>query len=305
MQFDPQRVAFGRHETFPLRFAWLPKGFQAMQANPRIFEEDEAIVTLGVGKNMVRSIRYWLIATQLAQPGEVGLESTALGLSLLAEDGWDPYLEDETTIWLLHWLLVTNPAWATVNTWFFNQFHKPRFTGQEAQTSFVDWCRENVKSRFAAGTAKKDVAVLLRAYVRARSTGAIPIEETLDSPLSLLGLISYATGEKAYRSHLDARPDVSNAVLAFATAQLVNSRGEASVPIEQLMYPSDGWPSLGTTFRLTENELITRLEQFARDSNSGFEVRETAGIHQLYRLKDVDPIVFLGNHYSQEERVAA
>ena len=65
--FNPARVSFGRHETFPLRYAWLPKGFAEMKGNPRCFESDEAPVRLGVGKNMVHAIRYWLRAARMAR----------------------------------------------------------------------------------------------------------------------------------------------------------------------------------------------------------------------------------------------
>ena len=63
------KVAFGRHETFHLRFAWLVKGFAAFQANADLFDDvDAATVTLGVGKNMVQAIRYWMRAAQLIDP---------------------------------------------------------------------------------------------------------------------------------------------------------------------------------------------------------------------------------------------
>ena len=282
-----------------------PKGFEAMLQNGGIFEEEEGVVVLGVGKNMVRSIRYWLIATQMAQPADIGLEPTDLGRLLLAKDGLDPYLEDEATIWLLHWLIATNPEWATVNNWFFNHFHKPRFTSAEAQTAFVDYCRENIKSRFSATTVKKDVAVLMRSYVRARVTGRVPAEEALDSPLSLLGLVSYAAGEKVYRSFADLRPDLPVGIFGFAVSQIFAQRNETALPIEQLMYPKDGWPGLGTVFRLTENELIRKLELFAQDSRGVYELRETAGLHQLYLLTDDDPIEHLRSYYQTEARDAA
>ena len=98
--FNPARVSFGRHETFPLRYAWLPKGFSEMKGSPRCFESDEAPVRLGVGKNMVHAIRYWLRAARMARVTPDGMLATALGDRLFSEGGWDPYLEDEGTLWL-------------------------------------------------------------------------------------------------------------------------------------------------------------------------------------------------------------
>ena len=59
-------AAFGRHESFPLRFGWITKGLDALADDPKIFTREDATVVLGVGKNMVNSIRYWLQATRVA-----------------------------------------------------------------------------------------------------------------------------------------------------------------------------------------------------------------------------------------------
>ncbi|WP_024333179.1 DUF4007 family protein [Desulfotignum balticum] len=65
MYFNPKKVAFSRHESFVLRFGWLMKGFRAFEDDPNIFTNKDAVVTLGVGKNMVNSIRHWLRASKL------------------------------------------------------------------------------------------------------------------------------------------------------------------------------------------------------------------------------------------------
>lgn len=100
----PNKATFGRHETFSLRYGWLTKGFQAFKDNNGIFNSDEATVQLGVGKNMVNSIRYWLRAAQMLEMSHDGPQATEIGKAIFSEQGWDPYLEDEATLWLIHWL---------------------------------------------------------------------------------------------------------------------------------------------------------------------------------------------------------
>src|SRR5688572_10567858 len=64
---------FSGHETFPLRYSWLPKAFAALCSRPKLFaDEDLAMVELGVGKNMVRAIRFWVRAAGVAIASEVG-----------------------------------------------------------------------------------------------------------------------------------------------------------------------------------------------------------------------------------------
>ena len=50
MKFDGTKVAFGRHQTFAVRYGWLSKGFQAVKKNPNILRSEEAVEVLGVGK---------------------------------------------------------------------------------------------------------------------------------------------------------------------------------------------------------------------------------------------------------------
>ncbi|WP_419600385.1 DUF4007 family protein [Thiolapillus sp.] len=194
MKFNPIKVAFGRHETFALRYSWLTKGYQAV-SKPKgnsIFSSDEATVVLGVGKNMVNAIRYWLQAAQLIAPAQSGFETTPLGDKIFGKKGFDPYLEDEATIWLVHWLIASNPELATGWYWFFNKFHKPEFTSQEAASALLEFAKQNIQSKFSATTVKQDSAIVLRMYARSKGNTRTPIEEVLDSPLSLLGLITQA-----------------------------------------------------------------------------------------------------------------
>src|SRR5947209_1089192 len=94
--------SFARHETFHPRFGWLRKAVSAASGEPgNVFNDPEATVKLGVGKNMVHAIRYWGMAFKLlehqenpARPRLPFVVPTPFGLQLLGEDGWDPYLED-------------------------------------------------------------------------------------------------------------------------------------------------------------------------------------------------------------------
>lgn len=62
--------SFGGHETFTFRYGWLKKGVDGLEQQPDIFGQESAMVQLGVGKNMVRSIRHWCLATQVIREGE-------------------------------------------------------------------------------------------------------------------------------------------------------------------------------------------------------------------------------------------
>ena len=54
---DSSKYRFSGHETFPCRYAWLPKAVKALRDDELIFSKmDEAIVLMGLGKNMVKAL---------------------------------------------------------------------------------------------------------------------------------------------------------------------------------------------------------------------------------------------------------
>ena len=124
------KFSFSGHEKFHCRQFWLKKGYDFLQAGKK-FSDDDAVVALGVGKNMVNSIRYWMKAFDLVDENE---QPNPFAHDLFGENGKDPYLENEGTIWLLHYRLVTTGN-ATLYSLFFNEFRKERieFTKEQLQ----------------------------------------------------------------------------------------------------------------------------------------------------------------------------
>ena len=301
MLLNPKKVAFGRHETFVLRYSWLTKGFQAMKSNPDIFSDENSTVELGVGKNMVSSIKYWLQATKLIKPkSDKGFESTKLGDSVFGDNGFDPYLEDEGTIWLIHWLLSSNPDQATGWFWFFNNFHKQEFSSEEVASSLVDYVAQNITTKFSKTTLKNDAKAVLRMYGRSNNNSKGVVEEALDSPLSTLGLVSQSLIGKTYKSQQGERKNLPIHIFGYAIIEYMQSLKIKQSPIDELMYSKELVASPGAVFRLSENSLITKLEMLANTFPDNFEVRETAGIHQFYILQDLDKKDILTKYYQHE-----
>ena len=53
------KIGFSGHETFVCRHFWLKKGYDFIKSG-HSFSQDDAVVRLGVGKNMVTAISFWL-----------------------------------------------------------------------------------------------------------------------------------------------------------------------------------------------------------------------------------------------------
>jgi len=305
LNFKSDRVSFGRHESFPLRYGWLTKGFEKIAEDPQALSRDDATVQLGVGRNMVNAIRYWLRATHFAELDKAGLRPTELGSKILSENGFDRYLEDEATIWLIHWLLASNPEQSTAWYWFFNHFHKPEFTSQEAIGALVQFCQSRVSGKHPPSKIKQDGAILLRMYVQSKATPRTPIEEALDSPLSTLRLISYSASTRRFQSRSAARVDVPAMVIGFAITELMDFRQASTIRLDELMQSQSGIPAVGSVFRLNESGLIAKLEEIIEIFPGAFELRETAGLQQFYRIADVNGFDLLNRQYAEALRTAA
>lgn len=303
MKFDPAKTAFGRHETFGLRYSWLTKGYQKTVASKKedIFTSDHATVELGVGKNMVAAIRYWLRASQMMEAGSNVI--TPLGNSIFnANTGFDPYLEDEATLWLVHWSIATNSAMATSWYWFFNKFHKPEFTATELNTALIDWVKENVQHNIATGTLKNDALLVPKMYAYSKDNNRISLEDKLDIPLVQLKLITQSPDGKTYQCKPSIRVSLPIEIIGYAVGQIMIAKDATSIPIEELMYSRDMFPAVGSVFRLTENELIAKLEVLTSRYPKLFDIRESAGIHQLYSKETIKPEYFLVDYYKTSNK---
>ena len=167
---------FSGHETFPFRYPWLKKGFDAVDADGAAFLRDDAIAVLGVGKNMVRSIRHWCLAAGIIQ--EVtgddakrsgNLEPTAFGRKIFATvDGLDPYLEDPATLWLIHWQIASNQSRSSTWYWSFSHFNEPEFTLDALSAAVFRWAQTLPGKKVAPISIHRDAECFLLTYVGSR-----------------------------------------------------------------------------------------------------------------------------------------
>ena len=298
-------TAFGRHESFPLRFGWITKGLEALADDPKVFTREDATVVLGVGKNMVGSIRYWLQATRIAHrdPKTNILKPTPLAEIVFGDDG-DPYLEDEGTIWLLHWLLATNPREATAIYWFFNHFHKPAFTTEEAVTGLTDFAKRELSTRTSATTLKGDAQLVLRMYSRTTASARITLEDALDSPLAMLDL-QERLDTRTWRAVPMDRAELPLDVFAFAIAQLFENDNVGQLAIADLMYSDNEHCAPGAVFRMTEEGLVSKLEALCEEHPHALRLDRTAGVFQLYKIAQLDSMEILRARYAPNGRLAA
>jgi hypothetical protein len=249
---------FARHETFHPRFGWLPKGFRDASQDPEIFLREDAPVRLGVGKNMVRAIRYWCSAFKLLEDDQ----PTDFGIQLLGQDGWDPCLEDPASLWLLHWKLLEWPSLATAWDFTFNRFRQSEFTVEDLFYKLCDYRDREVSRSISDSSLKKDVSCLLRMYV-AQSTKFQVSEDSLDCPFTELGLIHTAGDSRHYVFRVGHKPNLIPEIIVYACLQYHGQLASTAktIPIANLLY-DNGSP--GLVFKLNESAIYEAIEAVGR-----------------------------------------
>jgi hypothetical protein len=275
-------VAFSGHETFVCRYGWLKKAVDAVARNRQAFVADDAMVELGVGKNMVRSIRHWALATNVIEevPSTRGAElrPSMLGSLLLGEGGTDPYLEDPNSLWVLHWQLAANERRATAWAWGFSLLRTQEFT-REALVSMVQTeLRRRNLTLPSEHSLRRDVDCFVRTYVPTRQ-GAV-LEDSLECPLTELSLLEEDAGgvlqfNAGYHRTL-GMPVFVYALLEFWQR---SAPGRETLPFSDIAY---GFASPGLVLKLDENSLTERLEQLEQTTDGRLVYTDTAGIRQVY-----------------------
>ena len=281
---EAAKPTFARHETFHPRYGWFRKAYAVTERDSQIFTRVDAPVLIGVGKNMVRAIRFWGLAAKLIEDRQgPGLTPTEFGHALFGESGWDPYMEDPGTLWLLHWQLLAPPSLLPVWWIIFNEFHPVEFTDEVLDhavavglESVGEWAKQPHPS-----SVKKDVSALLRTYApaeRSKRSGN-SIDDLLDCPLRELGLIRRSQATGSYRFVLGAKPTLPPEIVTYAVLDYLDrtDTGGNTATLSRLAH-EPGAP--GHAFKLAEADLFAALQQTATTTNA-LELASPTGAPQL------------------------
>ncbi len=283
LKSDDYRPSFSGHETFPMRYGWLQKAYRAVSDAPsakdavHVFRDPESIARFGVGRNMVSAIRHWAIGAGILEETKEGLEVTWLGAMLFGENGTDPYLEEDASLWLLHWHLVARPR-LTSAYWLFNEFRGGSFIRQDIVAPLLKLALERGWNRVASTTVDRDLQCLLRTYIGGRGSS-----EAGESILSELGLIRPMDKQRSTLSR-GRKPNLPNSVFLYCFNEFWNKFApeQATMSFENAAY-APGSP--GRVFLLDEDDIVDRLEQLEEISDGTLAWSETAGLRQIIRNK--------------------
>lgn len=279
------RYCFSGHESFPCKSMWLKKGYDYLVDHNK-FTDPDAVVKLGVGKNMVQSIRFWLRAFGLSHDDE----ATEIARYLFEDkDGKDPYAEDIGTLWILHYLLVVTAISSIYRLVFVDlQREKKEFDKDQALSFIKRKCNvPEQKNVFNENTVKKDIRVLLQSYLTPTNPKA---NEEYASILLELGLLR--ENEGMYSFNEVSMGQVSPYIILFALVHI--AREDKTVSFDKLQ-------ELSLIFCIPISSFLMVVRSLSEQYPKEISYTDNSGIRNVQFLKKLNILEVLNRYYNNDE----
>jgi hypothetical protein len=282
---------FSGHDSFQCRQLWLKKGYDYVQKG-RNFNSEDAVVLLGVGKNMVSSIRFWLKAFNIIDNKDV---PTEFGKRLFDdENGYDPFLEDEASLWLLHYQLVNND-FASIYSIVFNEFRKEKLLFKKE--TFVNYMKRIEESNhdlnLNENTVAKDFIVFTNLYKS--NPESKDVEDSFSGILSEIELLKTSRIGKDEQFYIEnsERDSLPESILLYTI--LNNSTYGNSISLNSLEFDIN---SPGSIFALNRAGLMTKISGIVSDFKD-VTFTDQAGIKELQFKNKADAYTILDQYYGK------
>ena len=212
-------MRFRAHETFFIRKGWLSKGIKNVVADPAVFmgNSGNPMDVLGIGSNMVKSLRYWLQTVGLTTEPAYGKKEQSLTDFGKLVKQYDPYIEELGTLWLLHYHLAKNLNDATSWYFFFNEFKLMEFDKDDfvrQLSAFLRMQNEEVSER----SLEDDYNCIINTYLSRMKSNPEKVqpESNIDCPLGELGLIDISNKKNKIYRKVSPKKETIHPLVVFA-----------------------------------------------------------------------------------------
>ncbi len=249
-----EKTYFGGHETFVLRTTWLSKGCALLNTARDIgvdFADLNTFDALGIGKNMSKSLAFWLRCTGLCEQiqNRNHLRLSEIGKVVVQED---PYFQSETTVWIMHTYLMAGLFKPEVFKWGFNHRQRGKFTNTDIFDRFKYFIEiQSQRKKIPADrTLRDDVSCFLRTYAFRLSKDVDQDPEDIsNSPLQRLKLLAFYPSSKSYEYFSGAKKPPLSIIGLFLALQYQNEeKEEVELRIEEFLH-KEGSPGVVLGFK--------------------------------------------------------
>ncbi|MGL5027439.1 MAG: DUF4007 family protein [Shewanella oncorhynchi] len=307
MSIESCALRFSGHQTFPLRYGWIFKyintNFDAQGRKSLSIEQQ--MIEMGVGKNMVASMQYWMKVLCLIDSDD---SLTPIAKKLFVQpSAFDPDMDYIGTIWLLHWFGQTIQAEQPVLNacrWWFNYSSGVKLERAQLCLDIESSLRHHERSVNVA-TLKKDVDCLFATYAARSSSVRHFTEENFTSPFAELGLI-IALDSKHYLAELSERRSLPDEIFTYALIGYIKSRMNINIGVmitNTIAFTEllGGVGTPGRVFRLSADGLSDKLDVAQKLTRGAISWTDTQGLRQVQfngqQLAEFDVDTLLMNYF--------
>lgn len=276
-------MRFRAHETFFIRKGWLSKGMKYVKQNPEVFidSKDNPMDILGIGSNMVKSLRYWLQVVGLTIEPNTGKRYqsfTELGNSVYK---FDRYIEELGTLQLLHYRMVINQKNCTSWYYFFNEFNMSEFTRDDFILSIYNYIMmQNSGVSVSSRSLNDDFSCIMNTYLSKYKTVSSNMspENNIDCPFGELGLIDVIGKDRRMYKKTVPALETLNPWIILAIIQ-EQAKGKYEIGLNELLTSPK---NIGKVFNL---DAITMLDVLYKiEKLDELKIIRTAGL-DIVKLK--------------------
>lgn len=288
-------MAYARHQSFYFRDKWLSKGLNAVHQNSRFFYDEFAFEKIGLGKNMVEALKYWLIAfnviEEINDEGQKKHVITPLGRLILDDDR---LLQKNDTLSILHYELVkNNNDQSTVFDWFFNHYKETLVSKPDLLKSFIYWVSQRETKEVSEKSLKRDIDCLIQFYTKSGDDN--DPEDVLYCPFSKLGLVKSEPSGDGYEIIKKTSPDVYDigiVSLHYVLLQYCQLNDVELISVNEIVTNDNMW---GKTFNLSRNKIIEALNLLSNHEKYPIQYVRTNNLDYI-RVTKIPPMQLLAEY---------
>lgn len=286
-------MGYGQHQSFHLRDRWLSKGLKSIDAKERFFYDDDAFEQIGLGKNMVQSLRFWVEATKVVDKQEGKKHSHSLsnlGQLILK---YDKVVQLQDTASILHYNLTSDKEMASSWYWFFNCYNEKVSTKEEVFEELKKWVQDNETKNIAEGSIKKDVDCLVRLYTSGQDKE--DPEEVIHSPIAKINIMSENDGYIYKKTPKIS--EVGIAALMYVLLDYCDNQKISTITVDEIEHKNNLW---GKTFNLNRSLIVSALERLMKHKKYPIKFIRTNKLDDV-QIPKVTALEFLEYEYVRME----
>lgn len=282
------KVKLKGHESFSIREGWLTKGIFEISKNPKIFSEKNLTDIFGIGTNMVKSLKYWLIVSNLIiEDKKNGYVLSELG-ELIKDK--DPYIEDIFSLYFIHTYIVQNEERALIWNLFFNKCNLTEFTKNDLQAR-IEYILKSNNLEYNVKILNDEISALLKTYTNEQKNDTP--ENNFTCPLVELKLIK-KLDKDIYKKEKSSINNLDPYVVYWV---LINQAKERdSINIEELLKEDNSVSKLLNLDKILLNDYLDILKRMGL-----ITLNRTAGLNMVYINKKYTLKEIFEIHFGKEK----